>query len=475
MINSAFINIKNIIKNCNGQSILLFIYSMIVTFAFVLVISKNFETPEQIDDQEKRAEYIKNENNKINSNIDVPEVYVTGSSETNHLVPDWEIEVEDNQTVIKKEIIEIKSGDNFISLMKLQGLSYAKALEGANRLKEIGFDVKNLRAGQNIDITKSIDEGLDETLSVDSIIIKPSVDKQYVLTLDENLNYIAEVEYLELKKITHNATGIINSSLAVAMQNQGIAQSIIGNFINIFAYTVDFRYDIKAGNTFKVLYERQVDDKGKIVKNGDILYAELQLNNNIISLYRYKDADGNIDYYDDKGVVLKRALDKKPLEYKSARISSRYGWRVHPILKTKKFHSGVDYAAPKGSRIYASGDGVIKRAQYVGGYGNYVVIRHNSEYSTAYGHMNSFAKGIRPGVRVKQGQVIGYVGSTGRSTGPHLHFEVIKDGKKIDPLKIKVATGENLNKKEFALFQKVIDNVQEELSKNSDDKQTVTN
>ena len=156
------------------------------------------------------------------------------------------------------------------------------------------------------------------------------------------------------------------------------------------------------------------------------------------------------------------------MEFRSARISSRYGWRRHPILKRRILHSGVDYAAPKGSRIYASGDGVVKRAQWAGGYGKYIVIRHNSEYSTGYAHMNNFAKGIRPGVRVKQGQVIGYVGSTGRSTGPHLHFEVIKNGKKVDPLKVKAATGVNLTGKELQRFKKNVVDINELTNKNTD-------
>ena len=210
---------------------------------------------------------------------------------------------------------------------------------------------------------------------------------------------------------------------------------------------------MKKGDSFKILFDRKVAPDGKVVKNGDILYAELNLGKDKISLYRYEDLNGGVDYYNDKGIVLKRALDKKPMEFRSARISSRFGWRRHPILKRRILHSGVDYAAPKGTRIYASADGVVKRAQWAGGYGNYVVIRHNSEFSTGYAHMTGFAKGIRPGVRVKQGQVIGYVGSTGRSTGPHLHFEVIKNGKKVDPLKVKAATGTNLAGKDLKRFK----------------------
>ena len=313
--------------------------------------------------------------------------------------------------------------------------------------------MRNLRAGQKIDIVKTVDVPFGELLSVDKIVIEPTAGTKYVVTRNEDEKYVAEMEQLELKTENQTAQGSITSSLAAAMQNAGVPSSIIGNFINIFAYTVDFRSDIKSGDTFKVLFDRKVAPDGKVVKNGDILYAELNLGRDKIALYRYEDLNGGVDYYNSKGIVLKRALDRKPMEFRSARISSRFGWRRHPILKRRILHSGVDYAAPKGTRIYASADGVVKRAQWAGGYGRYVVIRHNSEFSTGYAHMNGFAKGIRPGVRVKQGQVIGYVGSTGRSTGPHLHFEVIKNGKKVDPLKVKAATGTNLAGKDLQRFK----------------------
>lgn len=168
------------------------------------------------------------------------------------------------------------------------------------------------------------------------------------------------------------------------------------------------------------------------------------LRRNKLELYRFTDKNGNVDYYNEKGLAMKRTLHRKPLAFQKARISSPFGKRRHPILKRTIVHWGVDYAAPKGTAIYAGGDGVVLVAKYNGSYGNYIKIRHNSEYSTAYGHMKGFAKGIRPGVRVKQGQVIGYVGSTGRSTGPHLHYEVVKNGRRVNPLSIKAAAGENL-------------------------------
>lgn len=443
----------------SGQGILLFIYSAIVTFALILVICKKLETPEQIVAEELQSAEEKRENFEqlAVNNIAVPEVYETENAEEiesfDNPSVQWTVEGEETQPEIKEDVLIVEKGDNFIGILQKIGMEYQEANQAVESLKTAGFDVRSLRIGQKIEITKTVDVPFGELLSVDKIIISPSADVKYTVTRNEDEKYVAEAEQLELKSEQKIASGEITTSLAAAMNNAGIPQSIIGNFINIFAYTVDFRSDIKVGHTFKVLYDRKVAPDGKVIKNGDILYAELNLGKDKIALYRYKDLSGGIDYYDSKGLVLKRTLDRKPMEFRSARISSRFGWRRHPILNRRILHSGVDYAAPKGSRIYASGDGVVKRAQYAGGYGNYVVIRHNSEYSTGYAHMTGFARGIKPGTRVKQGQVIGYVGSTGRSTGPHLHFEVIKNGKKVDPLKVKAATGTNLTGKDLQNFK----------------------
>ena len=446
-------------RSWNTQTVLLFVYSAVVTCALVLVVSKNFETPEQIvaEEQMAAAEKIENAQVQAANNMAVPEVYVDATAEEAESFdnPDveWTVEGEENQPEVKQDVVMVEKGDHFIGLLQRIGMEYLEANQAAEALKEAGYDVRGLRAGQKIDIVKTVDVPFGELLSVDKIVIEPTAGTKYIVTRNEDEKYVAEMEQMELTVENRTAEGVINSSLAAAMQNASVPSSVIGNFIYIFAYTVDFRSDVKKGDSFKVMFDRKVAPDVKVVKNGDILYAELNLGKDKISLYRYEDLNGGVDYYNDKGIVLKRTLDKKPMEFRSARISSRFGWRRHPILKRRILHSGVDYAAPKGTRIYASADGVVKRAQRAGGYGNYVVIRHNSEFSTGYAHMNSFAKGIRPGVRVKQGQVIGYVGSTGRSTGPHLHFEVIKNGKKVDPLKVKAATGTNLAGKDLQRFK----------------------
>ena len=447
-------NIGSDKNNISIQSVLLFIYSAIVTFALVLVLCKNFETKDETTSAEKLAVV-----NKVDSIVETEvtaEVFTAEEESFDNPEVEWSVEGEENQPETKEEVLTVEKGAHFIGILQKVGMEYQEASQAATSLKSAGYDVRNLRAGQKIKITKTVDVPFGELLSVDKITIEASAGVKYVLSRNEDEKFVAEKEELELKTENKVIEGSIDSSLAVAMSKAGIPQSVIGNFINIFAYTVDFRTDIKVGNTFKVLYDRKVSPDGKVIKNGDILYAELNLNNDKIALYRYKDKSGGTDYYNEKGLVLKRSLDRKPMEFRSARISSRYGWRKHPILKRRILHSGVDYAAPAGSRIYASGDGVIKRAQWAGGYGKYVVIRHNSEFSTGYAHMSNFARGIKPGVRVKQGQVIGYVGSTGRSTGPHLHFEIIKNGKKIDPLKVKAATGTNLSGAELNKFKEEV-------------------
>ena len=436
-----------------GSTIMLFLYSVIVSCALMLVVYKNINESKEEDNGAFEVASLSDVNNPEN----VTEVYEREDALNNNLAPEWEIDVQEDEPEVKVEILEVKKGDNFIGILQSIGVEYADGIEIAESLKKAGYNVKNLQVGQKIEVTKSVDVPFGELLSIDKVVLEPKYGQKYVVERNEDEKFVAELVELELKSEKKISEGVITSSLAVAMKNAGIPQSVIGNFINIFAYTVDFRSEIKSGNTFKVLFDRKVGPDGKVVKNGDILYAELDLGkNNKIQLYRHKASDGTVDYYNSNGLVLKRTLDRKPMEFRSARISSRYGWRRHPILKKRILHSGIDYAAPKGSRIYASGDGVVKRAEWAGGYGKYVVIRHNSEFSTGYAHMNSFARGIKPGVRVKQGQVIGYVGSTGRSTGPHLHFEIIKNGKKIDPLKVKAATGINLSGKDLQQFKKTV-------------------
>ncbi len=356
---------------------------------------------------------------------------------------------------VNEEIITVAKGDNFMGILTKLGIDYAEANTLYQAYKKV-YDAKKIKIGQELFISSVVDPKYQDMISVTKIMTEPVSGTRYIVEKNSDGKYEARVEQDDLKDDVKIISGTINGTVMGSMKAAGVPQNIIGNFINIFSFTVDFRRDVKAGDKFEVRYERKLSPSGNVVKTGDVVYAALTLGKKKNELYRFKDSSGTIDYYNEQGQAMKKTLDRKPLEFKKARISSNFGRRFHPILKEYRMHSGVDYAAPMNTKVYASGDGTVTAAKWVGGYGNYITIRHNSEYSTGYGHLKSYAKGIRPGIRVKQGQVIAYVGSTGRSTGPHLHFEVIKNGKKVDPLKIKAATGENLSGAKLKEFKKVV-------------------
>jgi murein DD-endopeptidase MepM/ murein hydrolase activator NlpD len=243
--------------------------------------------------------------------------------------------------------------------------------------------------------------------------------------------------------------------------------------IRVLSYDVDFQRDVQAGDSFAVMLEQYVDKKGKVVREGDLLYAGMTLSGNPISLYRYVDGNGVPDYYNTKGESVKKALLKTPVN--GAKLSSGYGNRKHPILGFNKMHKGVDFAAPTGTPIMAAGAGVIEQAGPNGAYGNYVRIRHSSGYSTAYAHMSRFAQGIRAGKRIDQGQIIGFVGSTGRSTGAHLHYEVLVNNDQINPLSIKVPTGTKLAGKELERFNTAMAQTKQTFAQLAENKKVASN
>ncbi|MDC3016768.1 M23 family metallopeptidase, partial [Candidatus Pelagibacter sp.] len=251
------------------------------------------------------------------------------------------------------------------------------------------------------------------------------------------------------KKIIYQEN-IILQSLYNAAINKKIPANTIIELARIYGFQIDFQRDIKKKDRFQIMYEIFVDENEKTIETGNILFANLILSGEDNSLY-YFDKEGSIGHYDKNGRSIKKALMKTPIN--GARLSSPFGMRKHPIDGFNKMHKGTDFAAPMGTPIMASGSGVIKKAGWCGGGGNCVSIKHNSTYETVYAHMSKFAKGIKKGVRVKQGQTIGYVGSTGKSTGPHLHYEVIINGKKVNSQKLKLPSGKILKGDERKIFE----------------------
>ena len=242
--------------------------------------------------------------------------------------------------------------------------------------------------------------------------------------------------------------GNITNNLYNSATSSGMEPSIIIEFARIFGFEVDFQRDIRKGDKFQVMYERYLDDRNKIVKTGKILYAFLDVNNQKIKLYRFE-RKNDFDFYDTKGKSIRKALMKTPIN--GARLSSPFGNRKHPILGFTKHHNGTDFAAPTGTPIMASGNGTVIKAGWCGNGGNCVRIRHNSSYTTGYGHMSKIA--TKTGRRVRQGQIIGYVGNTGMSTGPHLHYTVSYNGKFINSQKLKLPSGKILSGEERKQFE----------------------
>ncbi len=254
----------------------------------------------------------------------------------------------------------------------------------------------------------------------------------------------------KLKKRIIYSENIILQSLYKSASDQKVPIGIIIEFARIYGFQVDFQRDIRKKDSFQIMYEVFKDENGKVIENGSILFANLKLSGENNRLY-YFDKKGSEGHYDKNGKSVQKALMKTPIN--GARLSSPFGMRKHPIDGFNKMHRGTDFAAPMGTPIMASGNGIIKKAGWCGGGGNCVVIKHNSTYQTVYAHMSKFAKGIRSGVRVRQGQTIGYVGSTGKSTGPHLHYEVIINGKRVNSQKLKLPSGKILKGEERKLFE----------------------
>lgn len=347
-----------------------------------------------------------------------------------------------------KKVLTIGKGDTLSGVLQNAGVSGAESYRAVKAMEKY-YDPRDIKPGQNISITLS--PSLNETLKLTSLDMKIDVTKTLIVHKNEKEAFEANMEEKEVVLNIKAAKTMINSSLYVAAAHAGVPASLIAELIHLYSYEVDFQRDIRAGDTLELLYETYETKDGALAHYGHLVYANLNVNKTAIPIYRYKDKNNDANYYHDDGKSLKQLLMKTPVD--GARMSSGYGMRKHPILGYSKMHKGVDFAAPRGTPIYAAGDGVVERANRFGSYGNYMRIRHNSTYKTAYAHLKNFARSVKTGKRVKQGQVIGYVGTTGRSTGPHLHYEVMKNGKQINPKSVKSTNRMTLTKNSLTAFK----------------------
>ncbi len=334
------------------------------------------------------------------------------------------------EDIIERLLISKKEKKNL-----LQTILKEKSLKILKINQRFTFKLDNLT-------DEKIIEFIIETDKKNEIIFYKSKNQNRFISKKIKKNFIKKLVYKET---------IITNSLYQSAINLGIKPNVILEFARLYGFQVDFQRDVWKNDSFQIIYEEFVNENNNIVDTGEIIFANLNLQDKDLQLYKYEYEKGKIDYFDDSGKSIRKTLMKTPIN--GARLSSSYGKRKHPILGYTKMHLGTDFAAPSGTPIMASGDGKVTKAGWCGGGGNCVKIKHNSIYQTVYAHMSKFGGGIKKGVRVKQGQIIGYVGSTGLSTGPHLHYEVIENGKKINSQKLKLPSGKVLKGKERKMFE----------------------
>ena len=352
-----------------------------------------------------------------------------------------------NSNFINKKTVTVKPGNSLQGILAKEGIDQ-KEINKINSLLKQKIKLINLQVDQKINLLLK-KENTKILLSRLSFSLN-EITNVYLFANNEQ-NYNIKIINKILEKKNYLAKGVIKNSLYSSAQKQGVDPEIIIEFARIFGFEIDFQRDIRENDEFQILYERFEDDDGEVQKNGEIIFAYMNNNGKEISLYRFKDQKNNIGYYSKDGKSIEKALMKTPIN--GARLSSSFGLRKHPILGYNKLHQGTDFAAPKGTPVMASGSGTIEMASWNGAYGKYVRIRHNSTYKTAYAHLSRFGKKIRRGAKVQQGQIIGYVGSTGRSTGPHLHYEVLVQNKRVNSQRLKLPSGKNLAGKEMQIFE----------------------
>ena len=402
----------------------LILFSVIFFFSINYITNKNIKNSNNLKEITETSEF-SNLTNFLISKINSP------YQEINYII--------NNNDTVEKILKKFKVRNEDIREISIQ--LKQKKLSNIYSGRKLSLIVKKLEDGTN-----SIVNFVYPINNTTSVEIRKSQDK-----------FLVKENILQLYKKEVVVKNVIKNNLYSSAVNSGIEPNIIVEFARIFGFEVDFQRDIRKGDWFEILYEKFEDDSNKVRDTGKIIYASMYVNGEEINLYNFKFKNDE-DYFDIKGKSITKSLMKTPIN--GARLSSSFGMRKHPILGYNKMHRGTDFAAPSGTPIMASGSGTVTRARWCGGGGNCVKIKHNSTYETIYAHMKAFAKGIKEGKKVKQGQIIGYVGSTGLSTGPHLHYEVLINGKKVNSQKLKLPSGKILKgeqRKQFELDRIKID------------------
>ncbi len=344
-----------------------------------------------------------------------------------------------------RRTVQVTKGDTLVDLLVRSGVSAPEAHDAASAASRI-FDPRSLKPGSALTLT--FGPGTGGKLM--RVVLPASYDKTVSVERGAGDAFNAARIARPFTQQFVRASGVIRSSLYEDAVAAGLPAPLVIELIRAFSYDVDFQREIKPGDGFEAAFQRDTGDADDVVHNGNLVYGALTLSGRTLRIYRYVTRDGRVDYFNAKGESVRKALLRTPVD--GARLTSGFGMRVNPILGFSMMHKGVDFGAPAGTPVMAAGDGTVELAGWNGAYGNYVRVKHNTEYSTAYAHMSRIASGIRRGAHVRQGEIVGYIGETGRATGPHLHYEVLVHDKQINPLSVKLPTGIKLAGMELKAF-----------------------
>ena len=363
---------------------------------------------------------------------------------------------ETSTRAISEATFALKSGETLSKVMKRAGFD-ARQAANVILLMSQKVNVRRLQIGMTFTVAYDSDK-----MPV-GVHFKDKANFDHYMLLDAEASWLALRTLRPVQKYLVYASGTIEGTIYDAVGEQNVPFSALDEFVRVLGFSVDFQREVRNGDAFELLYERRIDKlTGKDLGSGKLHYAGLRLSGDTLSFFRYESSDNIVGWYDRDGGSAVRSLMRTPIN--GAKLSSKYGMRRHPILGYNAMHRGVDFRAPKGTPILAAGSGVVQKSGWFGNYGRYIRIRHTGRYDTAYAHMTRIADGITPGARVKQGQVIGYVGSTGRSTGPHLHYEILVNNKQVNPLTVKLPSGESVPPDELDAFRNVVEKVENEVA-----------
>jgi murein DD-endopeptidase MepM/ murein hydrolase activator NlpD len=367
---------------------------------------------------------------------------------------------------LKDTVLQISSGDTMMSMLNKIGVKREEATRAIEAMKRV-YDLRELKVGQDINVQYNIDANKGEATLI-GLSFKASHDNEINLTAEDGV-FSAKRYQIALKKIQKRIEGTIDSSFYSAALKRGVPAQVVREAINALAYDINWQHDPVRGDPFTIVYDVYQDTNGNVVRADNLKFVSFTpggknaaAKHNERRVYRFQPVKGSPGYYDANGINVVRTLLQTPMDPSKMRVTSKFGRRIHPILGYSKHHKGVDFSAPTGTPIRAAGDGLVVKASYWGHYGNYVMIKHNNEFSTAYAHLSKMK--VKVGQRVRQNQVIGNVGATGRTTGAHLHYEVLRHNIHVNPQSIKQMPTTKLNAKDLADFKRVKQQIEKEIS-----------